>query len=202
MRNDRQDETEMGHATNPDSGNWQKADGESHPEPAAADGRKLLVAMVHTLAGPSAFSYLHGLASETQTSFHIMMPVLRPDYGLTWTESQARKDADARLSIMLEFMTRAGFRVSGETRLETPPQALEEVVTGPAGPFDGIVVVWRQKKHRWLYRSKSERFEDAFGIPVVAIRADPPLRHSNIEDPAELREVFEAYARREGLHLA
>ncbi|MBT8218166.1 MAG: hypothetical protein HKN74_01030 [Acidimicrobiia bacterium] len=154
--------------------------------------------MVHTLAGPTAFGYLHELAEEQPTEFQLMMPVLRPDYGWVWTEAQARQDAEDRLAIMLEFMTRAGLVATGETRTESPPEALDAVARGPHGPFDGIVVIWRQRKHRWLYRSKGEPFEEALGIPMRAIRADPPIRHSNIEDPAELREVFEQHARREG----
>ena len=172
--------------------------GQPEAGPGGLPVRRLLVAMVHTLAGPTVFAHLYGLASEQPTAFHLMMPVLRPDYGLTWTETQARRDAEDRLSIMLEFMTRAGLTASGETRTESPPDALEAVALGAAGPFDGIVVVWRQKKHRWLYRSHGERFEEVLGIPVTAVRADPPVRHSSVEDPNKLREIFQEYANREG----
>ena len=164
--------------------------------------RRLLVALMHTLAGPTAFGHLYGLASEQPTEFHLMMPALRPDYGLTWTEAQARTDAEDRLSIMLEFMGRAGLTATGEIRVDSPPEALEAVARGPAGPFDGVVVVWRQKKHRWMFRSEGERFEDVLGIPVTAVRADPPMRHSNVEDVDELRRIFEEQASREGWLIA
>ena len=160
--------------------------------------RRLLVVMMHTLAGPTAFAHLHKLASEQPTDFYLMMPALRPDYGLTWTHAQARADAQDRLAIMLEFMTKAGLTASGETRDESPPEAMELVALGPAGPFDGVVVIWRQKKHRWMYRSKGELFEDLLGIPVTAIKADPPLRHSNVEDVDELRRIFDEHAKQEG----
>lgn len=163
----------------------------SHP-------RRLLVAMLHTLAGPTVFDHLYRLAQEQPTEFHLMMPVLRPDYGLTWTEAQAKRDADDRLAIMLEFMARAGLTATGETRTEDPPEALDLVARGPSGPFDGVLVVWRQKKHRWLFRRKGEQFEEALDIPVEAIRADPPIRHSNIEDPNQLREIFKELADRRG----
>lgn len=161
-------------------------------------GRKLLVAMLHTLAGPTVFDYLYRLAGESPTEFHLMMPVLRPDYGLTWTETQARKDAADRLAIMLEFMARAGLSATGETRTESPPEALEAVASGPAGPFDGVLVVWRQKKYKWLFRREGEQFEEVLGIPIEAIRADPPIGQSNIEDPDQLREIFEDHAKRQG----
>lgn len=163
-----------------------------------AGRRMLLVAMLHTLAGPTVFDHLYRLAGESPTEFYLMMPVLRPDYGLTWTEAQARKDAKDRLAIMLEFMARAGLSATGETRTESPPEALEAVASGPAGPFDGVVVVWRQKKYRWLFGREGERFEEVLGIPVEAVRADPPVRHSNIEDPDQLREIFEEHAKRQG----
>ncbi|MEX2550623.1 MAG: hypothetical protein WD638_10375 [Nitriliruptoraceae bacterium] len=160
--------------------------------------RRLLVAMLHTMAGPTVFDHLYQLAQEQSTEFHLMMPVLRPDYGLTWTDAQASQDADDRLVIMLEFMARAGLSATGETRTEDPPEALDLVARGPSGPFDGVLVVWRQKKHRWLFKRKSEGFEEALGIPVEAIRADPPIRHSNIEDPGQLREIFEEHAASQG----
>ncbi len=160
--------------------------------------RKLLVAMLHTMAGPTVFEHLYQLAQEQATEFHLMMPVLRPDYGLTWTDAQASKDADDRLAIMLEFMARAGLSATGETRSENPPEALDLVARGPSGPFDGVLVVWRQKKHRWLFSRRGEQFEEALGIPVEAIQADPPIRHSNIEDPEQLREIFEELAESRG----
>lgn len=156
--------------------------------------RRLLVAMLHTLAGPTVFDHLYELAQEQPTEFHLMMPVLRPDYGWTWTEAQAKNDANDRLAIMLEFMTGAGMSATGETRTEDPPDALDLVARGPVGPFDGVLVVWRQKKHRWLFGRKGEQFEEALGIPVEAIRADPPIPHSNIEDPDQLREIFKEHA--------
>lgn len=163
--------------------------------------RKLLVAMLHTLAGPTVFDHLYRLAEESPTEFHLMMPVLRPDYGLTWTEAQARADANDRLAIMLEFMARAGLSATGETRTESPPEALEAVASGPAGPFDRILVVWRQSRYRWVFRREAERFEEVLGIPIEEIRADPPVERSNIEDPDQLREVFEDHARRQGWGL-
>ena len=171
---------------------------ESHQEMEGAGRSRLLVAMLHTLAGPTVFDHLYRRAEEQPAEFHLMMPVLRPDYGLTWTEAQARKDAEDRLAIMLEFITRAGLSATGETRTESPPEALELVARGPAGPFDGVVVVWRQERYRWLFRREGDRFEDGLGIPVEAIRADPPVRHSNIEEPDQLREIFEQHAKRHG----
>ncbi len=171
---------------------------ESDRDVEATGPRRLLVAMLHTLAGPTVFDHLYRLAEERPTEFHLLMPVLRPDYGLTWTETQAQKDASDRLAIMLEFMTSAGLSAAGETRTEAPPEALEMVARGPAGPFDGIVVVWRQKKYRWLFRREGERLEETLGIPVEAIRADPQVRQSNIEHADQLRTLFEEHAERRG----
>ena len=167
-------------------------------EPGVGGRRRLLVAMLHTLAGPAAFGHLYRLAQEQPTEFHLMMPALRPDYGLTWTEAQVAKDASDRLAMMLEFMGRAGLTATGETRSESPPEALDAVAHGPAGPFDGVVVIWRHRKYRHLFQSKGERVEERLGIPVHAIRADPPHRKSNIEDTDELRTIFEEQARLRG----
>lgn len=155
--------------------------------------------MVNAMAGPSVFDHLYKLHQRQSTAFRVVMPVLRPDYGLTWTDAQARRDAQDRLELMLEFMGRAGMAADGELATEDDPaQALTVAAQGPEGPFDSVVVAWRELKDRWLYKGERERLEEALGIPIESCRADPPLKHSNVEDPAKLRELFEQYAKDQG----
>jgi hypothetical protein len=53
-----------------------------------------------------------------------------------------------------------------------------------------------------MYRSEGGRVEEVLAIPVTTVRADPPVRHSNVEDVDELRQIFEEHASREGWLLA
>ena len=74
----------------------------------ADDGRvrRYLVLVVGMLAGPSAGEQLYRLSKRQPSTFHFVVPTTVPDYGLTWAEGQARKDAKERLDIMLAFSRR------------------------------------------------------------------------------------------------
>ena len=161
--------------------------------------RRLLVAAVQTLAGPTAADHLYDLAQAQPTSFHIVVPVLRPEYGWTYFDGQAERDADQRLEMMLEFMGQLKMTATGETRPEPPREAIETVAQGPAGPFDGVIVLWHQLKFKWFYGVKGELIEHDLGIPVEAIHTHPPTKHSNIDNPEELRRAFAEWAESHGV---
>jgi hypothetical protein len=164
--------------------------------------QKVLVEFVNTLADPTVFDQLYELAQKGPTEFHLVMPIVRPDYGLAWTDAQAKRDANDRLAIMLEFMARAGMSVAGEVRPAAPEEAVLKVARGPKGPFDKIVAIWRERKYRWLYGGVREQLEDELGIPVESLHVEPPVAHSNVEDPDHLRTLFEEYASRLGWKIA
>lgn len=176
-----------------------------HSGPAMLPSRrpqKVLVEFVNTLADPAVFDQLYKLAQRGPTEFHLVMPVVRPDYGMAWTEAQARRDADDRLAIMLEFMVRAGMLVTGEVLTESPAEAMVKVARGPMGPFDRIVAIWREKKYRWLYGGTRAQLESELGIPVESIRVDPPVAHSSVENPDHLRALFDEHAAEMGWRIA
>ena len=164
--------------------------------------QKVLVEFVNTLADPAVFDQLYKLAQKGPTEFHLVMPIVRPDYGLAWTDTQAKRDANDRLAIMLEFMARAGMSVTGEVVAEAPADAIVKVARGPMGPFDRIVAIWRERKYRWLYGGVRDRLQDELGIPVDSLHVEPPVAHSNVEDPDHLRILFEDYAARLGWKIA
>lgn len=164
--------------------------------------QKVLVEFVNTLADPIVFDQLYKLAQEGPTEFHLVMPIVRPDYGLAWTETQAKRDANDRLAIMLEFMKRAGMSVTGEVLTEAPADAVVKVAHGPMGPFDRIVAIWRERKYRWLYGGTRGQLEDELGIPIESLRVEPPVAHSSVENPEHLRTLFEDYAARLGWEIA
>lgn len=164
--------------------------------------QKVLVELVNTLADPIVFDHLYKLAQKGPTEFHVVMPIVRPDYGLAWTDTQAKRDANDRLAIMLEFMARAGMSVTGEVLAERPADAVVVVARGPRGPFDRIVAIWRERKYRWLHGGVREQLEDELGIPIESLHVEPPVAHSNVENPDHLRSLFEDYAARLGWKIA
>lgn len=164
--------------------------------------QKVLVEFVNTIADPTVFDQLYKLAQKGPTEFHLVMPIVRPDYGLAWTETQAKRDANDRLAIMLEFMARAGMSVTGEVLAEAPADAVVKVARGPMGPFDRIVAIWRERKYRWLYGGLRGQLEDELGIPVESLHVEPPVADSSVEHPDHLRILFEDYAARLGWEIA
>ena len=164
--------------------------------------RRFLVEFVNTLADPVVFDQLYRLSLEAPTEFHLVMPILKPNYGLTWTGAQARTDAEDRLAIILESMQRAGMVATGEVVTDPPPVAIANVARGSNGPFDRILAIWREKKYRWLYGGERKQLERDLGVPVESIRANPLVPHSNVEDPEHLRALFEDYATKKGWIVA
>jgi hypothetical protein len=183
---------------------WMTKDDEKSV-PMAKKGRRpqrVLVEFVNTLADPSVFNQLYSLAQKGPTEFHLVMPIVRPDYGLAWTETQAKRDANDRLAIMLEFMGRAGMSVTGEVLADAPADAVVKVARGPMGPFDRVVAIWRERKYRWLYGKTRQHLEDELGIPVDSVHVEPPVANSGVDNPDALRALFEDYASRLGWRVA
>ncbi len=164
--------------------------------------RRFLVEFVNTLADPVVFDHLYKVSQDAPTEFHLVMPILKPNYGLTWTGAQAKTDAEDRLAIILESMQRAGMVATGEVVTDPPPEAIATVARGPKGPFDQILAIWREKKYRWLYGREREQLEQELGVPIESIRANPLVAQSNVEDPEQLRSLFESHAAKKGWIVA
>lgn len=55
----------------------------------------VLVEFVNTLADPTVFDQLYKLAQKGGTEFHLLMPIVRPDYGLAWAPRRPTSTARA-----------------------------------------------------------------------------------------------------------
>ena len=162
--------------------------------------RRFLVLVVGMLAGPGAGEQIYRLSREEPSTFHFVVPTTVPDYGLTWTEDQARKDAAERLEIMLEFSRAMGITVDGEVRVtDDPVDGVRRAVADAEVPFDELVVIDRPRGiNRWLAKSKLDQLKLDPGLPIRHFEANPPMVQGKHFDLEELRGHFADYQRRIG----
>ena len=168
----------------------------------ADDGRlrRFVVLVVGMLAGPGAGEQIYRLSREQPSTFHFVVPTTVPDYGLTWTEAQARKDANQRLEIMLEFSRAMGIAVDGEVRnTDDPVEGVRAAVAEAEAPFDELVVIDRPRGvNRWLAKSKIDQLKLDPGLPIRHFEANPPVVQGKHFDLDELRRHFADFQRRMG----
>lgn len=159
----------------------------------SSERRRVLVLTVGILAGPSAGSKIHEMHRQQPTDFWVTMPSTRPDYGMTWTEAQARLDAKERLDLMIEFGREMGESIDGAVSREPMPDAALAEAIRDRGPFDEIVVIDNLRGMKGRFEKKMvESAREDHGIPVHHWEADPPTKQGAKWDPVELRQAFEA----------
>ena len=153
--------------------------------------RSYLVLIVGMLVGPGPAAELYHLSKTRPSSFHLLVPATKPDYGLTWTDEQALSDAKQRLEIMLEFGTAMGMQVSGDVaRTDEPVDAARDAADG----FDEMIVI--DNPHglqRWRSEKELDKLAADPGLPLRHFRANPPHKQGKQFDTAELRVDFQRF---------
>jgi hypothetical protein len=162
------------------------------------DERRYLVLVVGMLAGPNAGEALYRLSQREPSRFHLVVPATKPDYGWTWSEGQALRDAKQRFELMLEFTGKLGMQVDGLVYSQAEPvEAVREVVASAEEPFDELIVIDRPKGHaqRWMAAGSLKQLEDDPGLPITHFEANPPMVQGPDYDPDENRRLFEEWRR-------
>jgi hypothetical protein len=130
--------------------------------------RAYLVVANKTLAGGQLLATLHELAAHAPTRFHVVVPA-EPPRGHSWTESEARAAAHARLDAALERFRDAGLEVDGEVGDEHPVEAVGDVLLR-GETFEGVVLsTLPSGPSRWLKLDLVSRIQGAFGLPVIHV---------------------------------
>ena len=98
------------------------------PERPQNTARGALVVAIQTLAGPSAGGQIYELVQEGPTSFRLVVPAMKPEYGWTYVEGQGRRDAAQRLELFTEFAHRLGIELTREIGVAEPRQAVLDAI--------------------------------------------------------------------------
>ena len=160
--------------------------------------RRYLVLAIGTLAGPGPATELLHLSRQRPSVFHFVMPVTIPDYGWTWTEGQARADAEERMRIMTEFGRTMGLNIEVDVvSSDDPVEVVRQAVATASEPYHEIIVIDRPRGvQRWLASHAVDELRRDPGLPLTRLEADPPMRQGKHFDVDELRQHFQEYLKR------
>lgn len=160
-------------------------------------GRRYLVLLIGTLAGPGPATELLRLSRRQPSTFHAVVPVSVPEYGLTWTEGQALADATERMQIMTEFGGAMGLSIQVEVvPSDDPVEAVRRVVAAASEPYHELIVIDRPRGvQRWLQDRAIDDLKRDPGLPLTRLEANPPMPQGKDFDLEELRQLFKDFLR-------
>jgi nucleotide-binding universal stress UspA family protein len=112
--------------------------------------------------------YRHRRAGPVE--FHVLVPALPAPGAWTWTEGEAIREAKERLAALLDTLTIAGIRATGEVGDASPVEAVDEVLRQRS--FDEVVVSTLPRGlSRWLQGNVVRRIRARSGLPVTHVVA-------------------------------
>ena len=134
-----------------------------------------LVVAHQTLTSPELLAALRARAAEDGVTFHLVVPILHSEPGLTWTEGHDRATARHRLEDALLQMSADGLTVTGEMGSDSPIDSVQEVLRrdGEAA-FVGIIVSTLPRTvSKWLKIDVPSRIRRATTLPVEHLIGHP-----------------------------
>jgi hypothetical protein len=132
--------------------------------------RRYLVVANQTLGGEHLAAAIRVRHQEGPARFHVVVPATHPQDGATWTEGEARANAERQLNDALERFREMGADVDGEVGDESPLQAIGDAIN--AETYDEIILsTLPAGVSRWLGQDLPHRVERSFGLPVTHVTA-------------------------------
>jgi hypothetical protein len=132
--------------------------------------RRYLVVANQTLGGEHLAAAIRTRHQEGPAKFHVVVPATHPQDQATWTEGEARANAERQLSTALERFREMGTDVDGEVGDESPLQAIGDAIG--AETYDEIILsTLPAGASRWLRQDLPHRVERSFGLPVTHVTA-------------------------------
>lgn len=129
---------------------------------------RYLVVAHRTLAGPRLQERLTELAAHGPAAFHIVVPA-EPPTTHTWTESEARHAAQARLDQAMPRLSTIPAELTSEVGDADPLLAVDDVLLRDPD-FEAIVVsTLPPGPSRWLKRDLPHRIEERTGLRVIHV---------------------------------
>jgi hypothetical protein len=131
------------------------------------DMRRVLVVANRTLCDSALLQVLRARSRDGPVQLHLVVPASHPS-GF-WTDAQAEREAQERLTAIIGALGEEGIPAAGEIGDPSPVTAVADVLRRQA--FDEIVVSTLPKGlSRWLSHNVVRRL-GAFGLPVTHVVA-------------------------------
>lgn len=133
--------------------------------------RRYLVVANQTLGGEDLAAAVRSRHQQEPARFHVVVPATHPQDQATWTEGEARANAERQLETALKRFRQLGVDVDGEVGDESPLQAIGDAVA--AETYDEIILsTLPPGVSRWLKQDLPHRVERSFGLPVTHVTAE------------------------------
>jgi len=145
---------------------------------------RYLVVCSQTLGSDSLLDHLEKCRAAGPSSFHVVVPAVHQQRGLTWTEGGDRAVADRQLRYALGQLGSLGFDVTGEVGDPSPVTAIGHAVSGHAAAFDEIVLcTLPQGVSRRVGQDLPRRVERSCSVPVRHVVATLTRTYGGHEIP-------------------
>jgi hypothetical protein len=130
-----------------------------------------LVVGNQTLDSPSLAAAISERIHQGPATFHVVVPAIPAQKGLTWNEEEARHAAGERLAQMLTRLQGLGADATGEVGAPDPIEAVEDALR--ARPVDEILLSTLPAGiSRWLGQDVPTRLKGSVLVPVVVVTAE------------------------------
>src|SRR5947199_2589592 len=134
--------------------------------------KTVLVVANETIGGQKLVDAIRSRAAEGDARFVLCVPQNRPKAGLVIYDEAVFDAAQARVDLALSFMHAEGFEAIGEVGDPDPYTATIDAVHAYR-PQEIIISTYPATRSGWLRRDPVERVQEASGLPVEHIVADP-----------------------------
>jgi hypothetical protein len=134
--------------------------------------KTVLVVANETLGGRSLLDAVRSRAAEGDVRFVLVVPQNRPRAGLVIYDEAVFDAAQARVDLALAIAQTQGITAIGEVG-DPDPYAATLDAAHAYNPSEIIISTYPETRSGWLRRDLIDRVQDATGVPVEHIVADP-----------------------------
>ena len=137
--------------------------------------RRYLVVAHQTLTSPELLEAMQTKVAEQETAFHVVVPATHGGASATWTEGEARAEAQRHLDEATDRMAAEGLTVTGEVGCDSPVDAADDVLQRDgADAYAGIIMsTLPHTVSKWLKVDAPSRLQRRTTLPVEHLIGHP-----------------------------
>jgi hypothetical protein len=137
--------------------------------------RRYLVVAHQTLSSPELLEAMQTKAAQEDTAFHLVVPFTHSGAGATWTEGEARAQAQHHLDDAAARLAAEGLTVTGEVGADNPVDAADDVLQrdGSDGYTGIIMSTLPVSVSKWLKLDAPSRLQRRTTLTVEHVIGHP-----------------------------
>jgi hypothetical protein len=137
--------------------------------------RRYLVVAHQTLSSPELLAAMQTKAAQEDTAFHLVVPSTHGGLGATWTEGEARAQAQRHLDDASARIASEGLTVTGEVGADNPVDATDDVLQRDGSEaYAGIIMsTLTVSVSKWLKMDAPSRLQRRTTLTVEHVIGHP-----------------------------